>query len=186
MNKGMTRDVLGRLTALPAEERFWVSVKKTRRCWLWTASADEDGYGWFTGFGQRKAHRASWVLHHGRIPPRKQVLHHCDTPGCVRPDHLCIGTNVRNHADKRLRGRSKGINAGSKNGMRTHPEARSLGSRNGGARLDEGRVLEMRRLRREGLTYRAIAARFGVHHSTAVRAVRGDGWRHVATIVAED
>lgn len=76
-------------------------------CWLWLASVNSGGYGQF-GWGASRhipAHRASWLLHRGPIPEGMDVLHRCDIPSCVNPDHLRIGTHTENMADKVQRGR---------------------------------------------------------------------------------
>lgn len=49
--------------------------------------------------GNLRAHRFSWELHNGKIPPDICVLHKCDTPACVRPDHLFLGTQLDNVKD---------------------------------------------------------------------------------------
>lgn len=89
-------------------------------CMEWTGARDKDGYGWFSGFGQRKAHRASYVLHKGPIPKGKQVLHRCDYPPCIHPEHIHAGSNAENHREKAARGRAKGINVGARNGNYKH------------------------------------------------------------------
>lgn len=72
-------------------ERFWSKVDRSAGpdgCWLWTASRDRHGYGYF-GVGQTlyKAHRMAWFLTYRRWPV--QVLDHlCRNPPCVNPDHL--------------------------------------------------------------------------------------------------
>jgi hypothetical protein len=69
-------------------------------CWIWTGNWDKDGYG--NLFIKRKkylAHRLSWELHKGIIPIGMFVLHRCDTPSCVNPNHLFIGTRRDNIAD---------------------------------------------------------------------------------------
>ena len=58
-------------------------------CWIWTASTRNEGYGcyWFRNKLWR-AHRVSWTLLKGEIPEGMLVLHKCDIPQCVNPDHL--------------------------------------------------------------------------------------------------
>lgn len=153
----------GRFESEPDAKRFWRKVKKQRgkRCWLWAGSTDKDGYGWFSGFGQVKAHRASFVLHFGAIPKGRHVLHHCDTPSCVKPDHLYTGTNLDNANDRKERGRGKWAS----------------GEANGQARLTRSQVARVRRLRSRGLTHQAIADRFGVSRTTITNILSGKTWR---------
>jgi len=82
------------------EERFWDKVQKTDTCWLWIGSTNQDGYGRFNIGGKLGgAHRYSFELHTGEIPEGMHVLHTCDTPACVRPDHLFLGTHSDNMQD---------------------------------------------------------------------------------------
>lgn len=92
----------------PPDVRFWAKVEKSDGCWLWTARVDKLGYGFFRADSQKAhalAHRFSWALHNGPIPTGLLVLHKCDRPGCVRPDHLYVGTDADNTADKLSRHR---------------------------------------------------------------------------------
>ena len=97
-----------------SKERFFHSVEKSDGCWLWTAGKDKDGYGRFrgdvNGVMYYDAHRFSWAYHNNQPIPRDlQILHSCDTPGCVNPDHLTIGTAHQNSLDMVSKGRqSKG------------------------------------------------------------------------------
>lgn len=87
-------------------ERFWPKVAKAageNGCWAWTAWTNNHGYG---TLGDEYAHRISWRLHFGEIPDGMRVLHRCDNPPCVRPDHLFLGTPKDNNADMSAKGRS--------------------------------------------------------------------------------
>lgn len=97
----------------PAEPRFWAKVQKSDGCWLWTGSVRR-GYGQFGVSATRHttAHRFSWELHNGPVPKGEGyhgtcVLHHCDTPRCVRPDRLFLGTIADNTHDMIAKGRGK-------------------------------------------------------------------------------
>jgi len=96
-------------------------------CWLWLGSCDDKGYG--KGFScQRryKAHRHSWTLYRGEIPLGLCVLHKCDTPACVNPDHLFLGTRTDNSVDKVRKARHRGWGRGNQpilNGTK-HPLAK--------------------------------------------------------------
>lgn len=83
--------------------RFRAKVEKQDGCWLWTASALNDGYGQIARGapfrGMVSAHVASWILHRGPIPPGLNVLHNCpggDCCGCVNPAHLWLGCHAEN------------------------------------------------------------------------------------------
>lgn len=94
----------------PLSELFWRRVKKTRGCWLWTGAKTRGNYGELVHVVNRKqtgwrAHRLSWVLNKGEIPDGLQVLHRCDNPPCVNPEHLFLGTQHDNITDMWLKGR---------------------------------------------------------------------------------
>lgn len=76
--------------------RFWAKVSKTDGCWLWTGGRSNDGYG---NFDNKRPHRFSYELAFGPIPPKLNICHHCDTPLCVRPEHLFVGTQKDNIQD---------------------------------------------------------------------------------------
>jgi hypothetical protein len=90
-------------------ERFFRKVEQPANgsaCWPWIASKKSDGYGHFF-FGGRMdtAHRASWMLFRGPIPTGLFVLHKCDNPSCVNPDHFFLGDHQANADDKMRKGR---------------------------------------------------------------------------------
>ena len=90
------------------ETRFWAKVNKTDGCWVWMASGNR-GYGVIAMPGRSGrmvyAHRYSYELHYGAFDQSLLVLHHCDNPACVRPDHLFLGTHLDNQQDKVSKGR---------------------------------------------------------------------------------
>lgn len=151
-------------------ERFWASVDKTDGCWLWTALADEHGYGLRHWQGRRqKAHRISWQLANGPIPDGLHVLHHCDTPGCVNPGHLYLGTHADNMRDMAARGRAVG-GPGAKHGEAHHM-----------AVLTEEIVVQARQRVAGGGKVSQLAAEYGVNYTTLYHAVSGRTWRTVGS-----
>ena len=91
-------------------EKHFIPVTESG-CYLWTACIDGrkgSGYGRFNwNGGIIYAHRASWMIYKGPIPKGKNVLHKCDTPLCVNPSHLFLGTHKDNMADRSNKGRGK-------------------------------------------------------------------------------
>lgn len=162
------------------EERLRLGTMKSDDCWLWTGAKTVSGYGWLSGYGERKAHRVAWVVANGcAVPGRLHVIHSCDNRACVRPEHLRVGTNQENNDDKVARARAKHINIGDRNGMNTHPEKRAVGSRNGFSKLTEQDVLEIRRRANAGEGAAALATAFHVSTPTINRIKQRRIWRHI-------
>ncbi len=161
----------------PSElERFEAKYVPTSDCgcWLWDAAVNWAGYGVLMT-GSRKtsrrmtlAHRLSYEHHVGPIPDGLCVLHRCDVPACVNPDHLWVGTQGDNMADKTRKGRGRAPG--------------SPGEKNGRARLTEAVVREIRgRLVTEdcvGLSGR-LAREYGVGRSTIVDIKYRKRWVHI-------
>lgn len=88
-------------------KRFREKVNKTDSCWLWTASKRSIGYGEYWLDGKKVgAHRFSFAYFNGCINPEINVLHKCDVPACVNPDHLFLGTQKENMVDMMSKGRA--------------------------------------------------------------------------------
>ena len=91
-------------------ERFIMKVKFSdpNDCWLWLAGKDKHGYGHMSSNRDEtplKTHRVSFQLFKGKIPEGAGVLHNCDNPSCVNPNHLRAGTQKDNMQDASKRNR---------------------------------------------------------------------------------
>lgn len=152
------------------DERFWSKVdKQSNGCWIWTAGKKKKmGYGLFYSDKYRRtvlAHRMAYELSVGLIPDGLHVLHHCDNPSCVRPDHLFLGTETDNAADRNRKGRQS-------RGEQIHT-----------ARLDTLSVLELRVMYKNGgWSHRMLARRYGVTSGTITRAINHESWKSVSEI----
>lgn len=91
---------------------FWEKVKITPGCWEWTASKNQAGRGIYNPRRAKKlgisplAYRVSWRIHYGELPEGLWVLHTCDNPTCVNPQHLFLGTSKDNTLDMLKKDRS--------------------------------------------------------------------------------
>lgn len=159
----------------PFTERFWSKVNRTSGCWLWTAAVNKGGYGKF-GQGPKggrtlPAHRVAWELTHGPIPEGLCVLHKCDNPPCVNPDHLCLGT---------LSDNSRDMVAKRRNPVLTDPGRHARGSRDGQAKLTENAVQRIRALYAEGgITQAELASLFQISHTSVWLILNRRSWKHV-------
>lgn len=91
--------------------RWWGHVQKDRNggCWTWTGGKTKNGYGQFSivrSESKYLAHRISYYLFKGPIPKGKILMHTCDNPSCVNPDHLQAGTYKENMVDMYQKGRA--------------------------------------------------------------------------------
>ena len=109
----MARGIVKGLDLVLSEEeyeRFWSKVEAVpdSSCWLWMSTLHPAGYGAVTIRGvSYRAHRVAYVLHIGAIPDGMFVCHRCDTPRCVRPSHLFVGTPQENMTDSKKKGRKR-------------------------------------------------------------------------------
>ena len=89
------------------KKRFYNNILKIENgCWEWQKSRNLKGYGYFQTLGQRLAHRVSYIIHNGEFDKKLCVLHRCDNPPCVNPDHLFLGTVNDNNKDRHAKGRT--------------------------------------------------------------------------------
>lgn len=150
--------------------RFWrhVDLHGDDECWPWTGCTTESGYGRASRNGGANvlAHRFAFELVFGSIPDGLCVLHKCDTPLCVNPAHLRLGTQHDNVVDCIYKGRF------------------ARGEKNGRARLTEAGVLAIQREARNGIPHRLIAESFGVSTKTVSLIRRGLTWKHVVKPVS--
>lgn len=92
---------------LPLEQRLWAGTVATGDCWVWTRATTDFGYGKIgDGPRWRGTHVVSWELANGPVPQGLCVLHRCDNPPCVRPEHLFLGTVDDNNQDMIRKGRA--------------------------------------------------------------------------------
>ncbi len=153
--------------------RFWRQVNKTESCWLWTGpgSGPKGAYGGITiNKKSLKAHRVSWELENGPIPDGLCVLHKCDNPKCVNPEHLFLGTKKDNTQDMIQKGRHY---------TKTKPQFILRGSDANPAKLNEKQVFQLRRLRLKGVSYHRMAKWINMSRQTIRKAVNGSQWVHV-------
>ena len=173
-----------------APRRFWAKVDKSGTCWTWTARCDDDGYGRFRpspSTGDTGAHRVSFVLSGGVLHPGQLVLHRCDNPPCVRPDHLYAGSAAQNTADMDSRGRRVHGNTSvtavrgdewQRSHAATHVIARP-GEANHAARLTADDVRAIRQRAAAGEIQEALGLEFGISQVHVSRIVARKNWRHV-------
>lgn len=143
-----------------------VEFEPNSGCWLWSGGINERGYG-IIGLGTRemgvaKAHRVSWEQHNGPLPDGANVLHKCDTPACVNPDHLFLGTLADNARDMVRKGRNK------------MPDNR--GERASWSKLTEA---DVRHIKRRVMSARAYAKRYGVSCGNISNIWLGKSWKSV-------
>jgi len=145
-----------------------VEFEPNTGCWLWSGAPGAGGYGVIRHDRRyQKAHRVSWALHNGFMPPRTvKVCHHCDTPACVNPDHLWLGSQADNVADMMAKGR--------------HRSVPRFGDDNPMAALNGDQVWEIRHALRTGKwSQAAIARSYGVSKMTVCRISNWQTWPHI-------
>lgn len=146
--------------------RFWSKVASGEpgECWPYLGYLNKHGYGQFSINGRiRRAHIIAYFLATGVWPAPLCVLHRCDNRRCMNPDHLWLGTDADNVADRDTKGRGRNLQ----------------GEEHGCAKLTETQVLAIRTCFGQGMSKRRLAADFGVSRITVRRIVNGTHWKHL-------
>jgi hypothetical protein len=142
--------------------RFWSKVDKTSNplgCWEWINPGHPFGYGRF-GFDKKNylAHRLSYQIHYGPITSKDCVLHKCDNPQCVNPQHLFLGSRTLNAQDRTNKGRTY------------------KGSQVTNSKFTEQQVLA---IRSSSKTIRQLATEYSTDYGHMWQIVKRKTWRHI-------
>ena len=130
-------------------------------CWIWTACVDERGYGYVRSNGRMmRTHRASWLIHNGQIPKGLCVLHKCEVPSCINPNHLFLGTQQDNIKDMDNKGRRKSLK----------------GESNHKAKLTES---DIREIRKSTDNNKNDSKKYGVLPWAISKVKNRDSWKHI-------
>lgn len=162
----------------PLSVRFWRKVNKNGPvpphvaglgpCWVWTVDLKVLVYPVIRRDGPGapgvRAHRLSWEIHRGAIPDGLSVLHKCDNPRCVNPDHLFLGTDADNSADKVAKGRQRA------------PRGEEMPN----AKLTADKVREIRRRYASGgISAAKLGREYGIPAASVFDVIRRRRWAHV-------
>ena len=146
------------------KDRFMAKVhpEPMSGCWLWGAAADEHGYGRITIDGKTKlSHRVSYSLFCSEINDDDCILHKCDTPACVNPDHLWVGSRKDNYNDM------------------CNKDRNVYGERCVNGKLSEKDALYIRNSKEKGTL---LAKRFEVSNALISTIRNGHRWKHLSEL----
>jgi len=135
-------------------------------CWEWQKCKTKLGYGWIThNCKQMKAHRASWIVFRGPIPRGTCVLHKCDNPRCICPDHLFLGDMKANVDDMMSKGR---------NGY-----GLIQGTKQPNAKFTDEDILVIRKESPAWSNCKELAQNFGCSPHTIWSIIKRKTWKHL-------
>lgn len=156
-----------RLRNMPMSEKIMmkITLDPGSGCWLWEEHLDKRGYGKVRNGAEKLfAHRASYSAFVGKIPDHLFVCHKCDTPACVRPEHLFLGTPADNMADMVAKKRSA---RGFKEGWYSR-------------KANRFRIEDVRYIKSSNLRICELARYFEVSETAIDDILRGRTWKWVA------
>lgn len=144
------------------KERVTIS---DRGCWLWNGPIFKDGYGaiGIKRTGQHRAHRVSFATFVSPIPAGMWVLHRCDTPSCVNPEHLFLGSARDNALDREAKGRAN----------------RAHGASHHWAKHTARFVWAVRKLHKFGVSVQQLADLYREPYGSMHQLCKGKGWKAI-------
>ena len=149
----------------PIKDRIGDNTEARGKCLIWTGPDNGKGYGVISYRGKLQyVHILVYELKHGKQPKGTVIRHTCDTPSCVKLDHLISGTHKDNSDDKYSRGRDNN----------------AKGVQHGSAVLTDDKVRDIRKKYATGkYSYRKLAKEFSVGKTAIEAIVKNKTWTHV-------
>jgi len=145
------------------KKRLLSHVRKTANgCWECNLAKVGIGYAKMTISGKSfRAHRVAYELFKGEIPEGMFILHDCDNPSCVNPEHLHLGTQTENMRERSQRGRA--------------PTA----EKNHNTKLTEEKAARIKNSLRSGVGIRKLSREYGVARNAISNIRDGRAWAYV-------
>lgn len=152
------------IASLSRYDVFLSKIQIVKDCWIWQGCKLKNGYGLFyLNRKQITTHRYSYLHHKGEIPENLCVLHICDTPSCVNPSHLVLGSQQDNLKDMIYKRRN---NAGKEES-------------HGKAKLKNCEVVEIKKMLKENKKTSEISLVFNVS-TNCIRQIRNNlSWKNI-------
>ena len=145
-------------------------------CLEWAGTRNKGGYGTKTvgsrADGSRTtklAHRIVYELVNGGIDAKMCVLHKCDNPPCINPEHLFVGTRADNHMDMLKKGRRKDLK----------------GEERFNSKLLSSQVVDIKKQLLQGVRQSDIARQYGVNQTLISAIKTGKIWTHIDAHIEE-